>query len=132
MEPKWNYTSRWVRCGDILEKCKLGMGSNYNYLQTERSSRWSGWRELDSHSTPDSQIKIILCNINWFNQVTKNFMGLFHLNLILSLSPKVTLIYFLPYRLLQYQNSVNNKIIFTTLQVISPPSTPSSPVSYSF
>ena len=93
------------------------ISSTYDRLVVEV---WSGWRELDSHSTPDSQIKIILCNINWFNQVTKNFIGLFHLNLILFLSPKVTLIYFLPYRLLQYQNSVNNKIIFTTFQVKFP------------
>ena len=53
MEPKWNYTSRGVQYGDIFENYKLGKGNNSNYLQTERSSRWSGWRDSNSrHPAP--------------------------------------------------------------------------------
>ncbi len=46
-------TSRGVWCGDIFEKCDFVKVSNSNYLQAERSSRWSGWRDLNSrHPAP--------------------------------------------------------------------------------
>jgi len=51
VEPKWNYTSRKVRCGVILEKCKFGKSYYYRRLWTKRSSRWSRWEDLDIHPT---------------------------------------------------------------------------------
>ena len=60
-------TSRGVWCGDIFEKCDFVKVSNSNYLQAERSSRWSGWRDSPTHSTLDSQTDIYSYNIKELN-----------------------------------------------------------------
>ena len=52
LKPELTQTNGFVEVL-ILGKEYFGKVSNSNYLQTERSSRWSGWRDLNSrHPAP--------------------------------------------------------------------------------
>ena len=92
LKPELTQTNGFVEVL-ILGKEYFGKMSNSNYLQTERSSRWSGWRDSNSHLTSNSQNDILFCNFNGFNLVNLTLFELPNLEKRTKISLKLGLFY---------------------------------------